>query len=128
MSNKGNEWLGRISYSIYMWQAFIIFNFIDRPVSIFERMTGQVLTTTEGAGSALGNEASKLIVLGGHFMPLLVTMLFPGLLIVVASISYFLIEKPGQELFARLAGWRWRSPAQDGVRSPSRAQSAGAAQ
>jgi peptidoglycan/LPS O-acetylase OafA/YrhL len=128
MSNKGNEWLGRISYSIYMWQAFIIFNFIDRPVSIFERMTGQVLTTTEGAGSALGNEASKLIVLGGHFMPLLVTMLFPGLLIAVASSSYFLIEKPGQELFARLAGWRWRSPAQDGVRSPSRAQSAGAAQ
>jgi peptidoglycan/LPS O-acetylase OafA/YrhL len=108
MSNKGNEWLGRISYSIYMWQAFIIFNFVDRPVSIFEKMTGQVLTTTEGAGSALGNEASKLIVLGGHFVPLLVTMLYLGLLIAVASISYYLIEKPGQELFTRLARWRWR--------------------
>lgn len=108
MSNKGNAWLGRISYSIYMWQAFIIFNFVDRPVSIFERMTSQVLTTTEGAGSALGNEAGKLIVLGGQFVPILVTLLCVGLLVAVASVSYYLIEKPGQELFARLARWRWR--------------------
>jgi peptidoglycan/LPS O-acetylase OafA/YrhL len=129
MSNKGNEWLGRISYSIYMWQAFIIFNFVDRPVSIFEKMTGQVLTTMQGASSALGTEASKLIVLGGHFVPILVTALYLGLLIAVASVSYCLIEKPGQELFARLARWRRSgSSAQDGIRSRSRAQSAGAAQ
>jgi peptidoglycan/LPS O-acetylase OafA/YrhL len=106
MSNKTNAWLGRISYSIYMWQAFIIFNFVDRPVSIIEKMTGQVLTTTEGAGSALGSEAAKLIVLGGHLVPILVTMLFLGLLIAVASVSYWMIEKPGQELVARLARWR----------------------
>jgi peptidoglycan/LPS O-acetylase OafA/YrhL len=106
VSNKANAWLGRISYSIYMWQAFIIFNFVDRPVSIIEKMTGQVLTTTEGAGSALGSEAAKLIVLGGDFVPILVTMLFLGLLIAVASVSYWMIEKPGQELVARLARWR----------------------
>jgi peptidoglycan/LPS O-acetylase OafA/YrhL len=106
MSNKANAWLGRISYSIYMWQAFIIFNFVDRPVSIIEKMSGQVLTATEGAGSALGSEAAKLIVLGGQVLPILVTMLFLGLLIAVASVSYWLIEKPGQELFARLARWR----------------------
>jgi peptidoglycan/LPS O-acetylase OafA/YrhL len=106
MSNRANEWLGRISYSIYMWQAFIIFNFVDRPVSIVEKMTGRVLTTTEGAGSALGSEAAKLIVLGGHLVPILATMLFLGLLIAVASVSYWMIEKPGQELVARLARWR----------------------
>jgi peptidoglycan/LPS O-acetylase OafA/YrhL len=110
MSNRANEWLGRISYSIYMWQAFIIFNFVDRPVSMVEKMTGKVLTTTEGIGSALGNEAGKLIVLGGHFMPILVTLLYVAVLIAVASISYYLIEKPGQKLFARLLSWRHARP------------------
>jgi len=125
MLNKGNAWLGRISYSIYMWQAFIIFNFVDRPVSMIEKMTGQVLTTTDGAGSALGSEAGKLIVLGGHVVPIVVTMLFVGLLIAVASVSYYLIEKPGQELFARLE--RWLRDRFAGDRSLGSAQSAGAA-
>jgi len=129
MSNRGNDWLGRISYSLYMWQAFIIFNFVDRPVSIIEKMTGRVLTTTEGVGSALGNEASKLIVLGGHFLPILVTLLFVGFLVAVASVSYYLIEKPGQQLFARLARRQRRSGSlsQDGGRSRSPVQSAGVA-
>jgi peptidoglycan/LPS O-acetylase OafA/YrhL len=105
MSNRANQWLGRISYSIYMWQAFIIFNFVDRPVSIVEKMTGRVLTTTEGVGSALGSEAGKLIVLGGHLVPIVVTMLYLGLLVAVASISYCLIEKP-EEWPERLARWR----------------------
>jgi hypothetical protein len=98
MSNRGNEWLGRISYSIYMWQAFIIFNLVDRPVSIVEKITHRVLTTTD-AGSALGGDAGKLIVLGGHLMPLLVTALYLGVLVIVASISYRLIEKPAQDWF-----------------------------
>jgi peptidoglycan/LPS O-acetylase OafA/YrhL len=36
-------------------------------------------------------------------VPILVTLLFVGLLVVVANISYYLIEQPGQKLFARLA-------------------------
>ena len=115
MSNKVNDWLGKISYSIYMWQAFIIFNFVDRPVSIVEKITGKVLTTTEGVSSALGGEAGKLIVLGGHVLPILVTLLFLVVLVAVASVSYYLIERPGQKLFARLAQSRWRnSPASVG--------------
>jgi len=98
MSNRGNEWLGRISYSIYMWQAFIIFNLVDRPVSIVEKITHRALTATD-AGSALGGEAGKLIVLGGHLMPLLVTALYLGVLVIVAGISYRWIEKPGQRWF-----------------------------
>jgi peptidoglycan/LPS O-acetylase OafA/YrhL len=109
MSNPVSEWLGRISYSIYMWEAFIIFNFIDRPVSIIEKMTGRILTTPLGAGSALGSEA-KLIVLGGHLVPILVTLLYLCLLVGVASASYWLIEKPGQEFFARLARRRAGQP------------------
>jgi peptidoglycan/LPS O-acetylase OafA/YrhL len=109
MSNKVNDWLGKVSYSIYMWQAFIIFNFVDRPVSIVEKMTGRVLTTTEGVSSALGGEAGKLIVLGGHVVPILVTLLFVALLVAVASVSYYLVEQPGQKLFARLARLRWRN-------------------
>jgi peptidoglycan/LPS O-acetylase OafA/YrhL len=104
MSNRGNEWLGRISYSIYMWQAFIIFNLVDRPVSIAEKITHRVLTTSDGVGSALGSDAGKLIVLGGQVLPILVTLLFLAVLIAVASISYRLIELPGQE-WARLAGF-----------------------
>jgi len=112
MSNRGNDWLGKISYSIYMWQAFIIFNFVDRPVSIAEKITGRVLTTTEGVSSALGGEAGKLIVLGGQVLPIVVTVLFLAVLVAVASVSYYLIERPGQKLFARLLHWRWRrSPA-----------------
>jgi peptidoglycan/LPS O-acetylase OafA/YrhL len=110
MSNAVNGWLGKVSYSIYMWQAFIIFNFIDRPVSMVEKMAGRILTTTEGVNSALGGEAGKLIVLGGHVLPILVTLLFVGLLVVVAGISYYLIELPGQRLFAHLARWRWSGP------------------
>jgi hypothetical protein len=109
MTNRVNDWLGKISYSIYMWQAFIIFNFVDRPVSIAEKITGRVLTTTEGVSSALGGEAGKLIVLGGHILPILATLLFLVVLVAVASVSYCLIERPGQKLFARLAKLRWRN-------------------
>jgi peptidoglycan/LPS O-acetylase OafA/YrhL len=109
MSNKVNDWLGKVSYSIYMWQAFIIFNFVDRPVSIVEKITGRVLTTTEGVSSALGGEAGKLIVLGGHVLPILATLLFLLFLVAVASASYYLIERPGQKLFARLTQSRWRN-------------------
>ncbi|MGA2058431.1 MAG: acyltransferase [Bradyrhizobium sp.] len=105
MSNRVSDWLGKVSYSIYMWQAFVIFNFIDRPVSILEKITGRELTTTEGVSSALGGEAGKLIVLGGHWLPMLVTLVFLGVLVGVASISYYLVELPGQKLFARLPVW-----------------------
>jgi len=109
MSNKVNDWLGRVSYSIYMWQAFIIFNFVDRPVSILEKLTGRVLTTTDDANSALGGEAGKLIVLGGHVLPILVTLAFIGFLIAFASASYYLVELPGQKFFAHMVRWRWRN-------------------
>lgn len=109
MSNKVNDWLGRISYSIYMWQAFIIFNFVDRLVSMVEKMTGRVLTTTEGVSSPLGGEAGKLIVLGGQVLPILATVFFVVLLVAVATASYCLVERPGQKLFARVARWRGRN-------------------
>lgn len=109
LSNRGNQWLGRISYSIYMWQAFIIFNLVDRPVSIAEKITHRVLTTTDNAASALGGEAGKLIVLGGQLLPMLVTLLFLAVLILVASVSYRLIEQPGQE-WMRQAGWTKEQP------------------
>jgi peptidoglycan/LPS O-acetylase OafA/YrhL len=96
MSNRCCEWLGRISYSIYMWQAFLIHNLIDRPVSVIEKLTHRVLTSTDVAGSALGGDAGKLIVLGGHFLPLLLTLAFLAALVVVASLSYRLIEQPAQ--------------------------------
>jgi hypothetical protein len=127
MLNRGNAWLGRISYSIYMWQAFIIFNFVDRPVSMLEKITGHSFTTTESASSALGGEAGKLIVLGGHVLPVIATLLFLGFLVVVASISYYLIEKPGQELFARLARWLRSRSIQGDDRSLIPARSAGIA-
>jgi hypothetical protein len=85
-----------------MWQAFVIFNLVDRPVSIVEKITHRMLTA-EGASSALGGEAGKLIVLGGHFMPLLVTALYLLVLVAVASISYRLFEKPGQVWFGAAA-------------------------
>jgi len=125
MLNKGNAWLGQISYSIYMWQAFIIFNFVDRPVSMLEKMTGHSFTTTDSASSALGGEAGKLIVLGGHVLPIVATLLFLGFLIVVASISYYLVEKPGQELFARLASGLRAGSTRGGDRSLGAGRSAG---
>jgi peptidoglycan/LPS O-acetylase OafA/YrhL len=103
LSNRGSAWLGRISYSIYMWQGFIIFNFVDRPVSMLEKLTRHSYTTVADAGSALGSEAVKLIVLGGQILPIVATLLFVMLLVAVASVSYYLVERPGQELFARLA-------------------------
>jgi hypothetical protein len=103
MLNRGNVWLGRISYSIYMWQAFIIFNFIDRAVATLEKVTGQTFTATTSADAALGKEAGKLIVFGGQIVPILATLFFVALVIAVASASYYLVEKPGQQVFARLA-------------------------
>jgi hypothetical protein len=125
MLNRGNAWLGKISYSIYMWQAFIIFNFVDRPVSVLEKISGHSFTTTESTSSALGGEAGKLIVLGGHVLPIIATLLFLGFLIVVASISYYLIEMPGQALFARLARWLRNRSSRDDDRSLNPVRSAG---
>jgi peptidoglycan/LPS O-acetylase OafA/YrhL len=106
--NRVNQWFGRISYSIYMWQAFIIFNFVERPVSIIEKMTGKVLTMPDTASSALGGEAGKLIVLGGHLLPILATLLYFAVLVAVASISYYCIERPGQRLFGHIERWLYR--------------------
>jgi peptidoglycan/LPS O-acetylase OafA/YrhL len=80
-----------------VWQAFIIFNLVDRPVSVAEKITHRVLTATDSAASALGGEAGKLIVLGGQLLPILATMLYLAVLVVMASVSYLLIEQPGQE-------------------------------
>jgi hypothetical protein len=125
LQNKGSAWLGRISYSIYMWQAFIIFNFVDRPVSMLEKLTGHSFTTVADAGSLLGSEAGKLIVLGGRILPIVATLLFVVLLVAVASVSYYLVERPGQELFARLAR-ALRDRSAQGLHSPlGSAQSAG---
>jgi hypothetical protein len=121
--NRANAWLGRISYSIYMWQAFIIFNVIDRPVSMIEKMTGRILTTTIEVGGTFGNETRKLILLDGQLQPLVLTMLFVGLLVAVASISYYWIEMPGQKLVTRLARWSGSRFAQDSDRSPGSAPS-----
>jgi peptidoglycan/LPS O-acetylase OafA/YrhL len=113
--NGANQWLGRISYSIYMWEAFLIFNFVDRPVSIVEKVTGRVLTMPDTVNSALGGEAAKLIVLGGQFLPILATLLYLGILIAVASVSYYCIERPGQRVFGRIEHWLRRgsvAPAQ----------------
>jgi peptidoglycan/LPS O-acetylase OafA/YrhL len=66
-----------------------------------------------------------LIVLGGHVLPIVATLLFLGFLIVVASISYYLIEKPGQELFARLAGGLRTGSTRGGDRSPGAVRSVG---
>jgi peptidoglycan/LPS O-acetylase OafA/YrhL len=109
MSNRANDWLGRISYSIYMWQAFIIFNFVDRPISVIEKVTHKALTVSGAAGSALGGEAGKLIMLGGHVLPILATLLFLGVLVAVASVSYLLIERPGQD-WLRIVRWTGRQP------------------
>jgi len=103
MLNRGSVWLGRISYSIYMWQAFIIFNFIDRAVAVLERVTGQTFTTTASVDAATGIDAGKLIAFGGQVVPILATLFFVALVIAVASASYYLIEQPGQRLFGRLA-------------------------
>jgi peptidoglycan/LPS O-acetylase OafA/YrhL len=124
--NKTSAWLGRISYSIYMWQAFIIFNFVDRPVSMIEKMTGRVLTTTIAVGATFGNETRKLILLDGHLLPIVVTVLFVGFLVAVASVSYYLIEMPGQKLVARLARWP-ASRFEDDDRSPGSNPSAATA-
>ena len=118
--NGVNQWIGRISYSIYMWQAFIIFNFVDRPVSIIEKMTGKVLTMPDAVSSAVGSESAKLIVLGGQLLPILATVLYFGVLVAVASVSYYCIERPGQRLFGRIEDWLWHgsmSPAQADNRS-----------
>jgi peptidoglycan/LPS O-acetylase OafA/YrhL len=115
MANRANEWLGRISYSLYMWQAFIIFNFVDRSVSVAEKITHRTLTITDGAGSALGTEAGKLIVLDGNVLPLLATGLFLVVLVVVASISYRLIEQHDQQA-DRAMSWTGESSADEARR------------
>jgi hypothetical protein len=103
MLNRGSVWLGRISYSIYMWQAFIIFNFIDRAVAVLEKVTGRTFTTTAPIDAVSGMDAGKLIAFDGYVVPILATLFFVGLVIAVASASNYLIEMPGQRLFARIA-------------------------
>lgn len=103
MLNRGSVWLGRISYSIYMWQAFIIFNFVDRAVAALEKVTGRTFTTTAPVDAVRGMDAGKLIAFDGQIVPILATLVFVALVIAVATASYYLIEMPGQRLFARLA-------------------------
>src|SRR6185437_1733191 len=81
MLNRGSVWVGRISYSIYMWQAFIIFNFIDRAVAVLEKVTGQTFTTTAPVEVATGIDAGKLIAFGGQVVPILATLFFVSLVI-----------------------------------------------
>lgn len=101
MSNPLFDWLGRASYSIYLWHAFIIANFVDRPVQFAARLMHRDLTTFVPGpdGSSL-----KLILLGGGVASLAVTIAYLATVLVVAGISRRWIESPS----AKIPEMLWR--------------------
>jgi peptidoglycan/LPS O-acetylase OafA/YrhL len=88
-------WLGRLSYSIYMTHAAVLFG-LTAGFILLEKRTGLQLTSMFEArryldtGSALGN---SLLALG-----------FLGVVVLVSVFTYRYVEQPGQALGRRLAG------------------------
>ena len=104
------DWLGRVSYSIYLWHAFIVANFIDRPVQIAARLLHRDLSTyvTNPDGSSL-----QLIFFGGTAAPLFVTITYLAAVLVVAAFSSHWIERPAANLlgvFLRRQGTGYTFP------------------
>ena len=110
MQSDAVEWLGRISYSIYMLHALVIYHLIHPGIKIIEKVMGHALTANEIMSvGPLSGEATKLIVLGSRTQADLLTLLYLGVLLGIATFSYQFIELPGQEYFGNFAR-RARSP------------------
>jgi peptidoglycan/LPS O-acetylase OafA/YrhL len=90
-------WLGRLSYSIYMTHAAVLFG-LTAGFIVLEKRTGLQLTSMYEArryldtGSALGN---SLLALG-----------FLAVVVLVSMFTYRYVEQPGQAVGKRLAGDR----------------------
>lgn len=93
------DWLGRSSYSIYLWHAFIIANLVDRPVQFIAKAAHRDLTTFVAGfdGSPL-----KVITLGGDVASLAVTIAYLATVLAVAGLSRRWIEAPSAKLSGML--------------------------
>jgi len=90
--------LGAWSYSIYMVHAVVLFAMKDG-VKVLERMTGRTLSLP----SQFGEGERHLLFVHDQWTTCLLVLLFLGLSIAMASVTYRFIEKPGQRFFNRLA-------------------------
>lgn len=90
--------IGLWSYSIYMVHAVILFAMKDSVKGI-ERVTGWSLSKT----ARFGGGDRTLIFIHDQWTTCLVVLLFAGLAIAAASLTYRFVEDPGRKFFAHLA-------------------------
>jgi peptidoglycan/LPS O-acetylase OafA/YrhL len=90
--------IGLWSYSIYMVHAVILFAMKDS-VKVIEQMTGLTLSKV----ARFGGGDRTLIFIHDQWTTCLVVLLFLGLSVAAASLTYRMIEDPGRKFFSRLA-------------------------
>jgi len=86
--NRATQYVGRISYSVYIWHFWVL-----------DRVTSRILTAVHISHSPQVNGTVQFGVLFGAVLLLS---------LVIASASYYLIETPGQQLGKKLIksmGW-----------------------
>jgi peptidoglycan/LPS O-acetylase OafA/YrhL len=96
--------LGKISYSIYMVQAFVVsMGFLA--VTVLQRMTGHTMLMDMGPPGAVYRVITNVnpYLLDG------LVVIYVGAIVALATFTYHYVERPGQRLFARLSRYDWRA-------------------
>jgi len=94
--------LGTLSYSLYMVH-WVLFSFIARLTTFIEKISGITLNVIEDTALDSDGLPTKLLFFGSKWIMDASAILYLGVVIVVASITYQLIEEPGRRFFNRLA-------------------------
>ena len=92
--------LGTWSYSIYMVHAVVVV-FMNRGFAVLEKLIGWPLITI--GPSLEGTSLRQVISFGGPWVMDVLAVVYLGVVVAAASLTYRYIEVPGREFFNRLA-------------------------
>jgi peptidoglycan/LPS O-acetylase OafA/YrhL len=105
LSSRPLQFLGRISYSIYMTHVVVLL-IVRLSVNLAEHVLHRTLVSTASQvyGPSYGH--AEVITIGGPWVLDIATFVAATAIIAISAVTYRYIEEPGRRLFARLADRR----------------------
>lgn len=102
LTSRPLQFLGKISYSIYMTHAVVLL-VVGLAVNLAAHVLHKTLTVPASQlyGPALGDR--DMITFGGPWVMDLATLALVAIVLAVSTVTYAFIEEPGRRFFARLA-------------------------
>ena len=103
LNSRPLQFLGRISYSIYMTHVGVLL-VLRLAINLAEHVLRRTLLVPASQIYGAGFDDSQLLAVGGPWAMDIATLALVGIVIAVSAGTYRFIEEPSRRLFGRLAG------------------------